>query len=282
VTTIFSWTSVDSRGPSALYIASDSRISWITATGHSTGRWDIGRKLFASRISADVFGFSGDVLFPSILLGQICSLIDASVLFSASDGPLQRAEVLRVLLARGLDAYPEEQRRDFSVFYGTRTGERPIPYRAGDVQPVINVHLFIIRWSAAGGWTLSEGPQPISSGVTAADGSGQDSLTEHVRRWAISDVGGTSRAVFGAFCDSLKSGRDLNSGGAPQLVRIGPAGPAESIGIIWEDALYLFGQQISTVAADLVEWRNSHFEACDPHTRHRRENAQRQPRPGSV
>jgi hypothetical protein len=139
VTTLFSWTSVDARGPSALYIASDSRISWITATGHPTGRWDIGRKLFAPRISADAFGFSGDVLFPSILLGQICSLIDASVLFSASDGPLQRAEIIKALLVRGLDAYPEQQRRDFSVFYGTRTGERPIPYRAGTVRPVVPI-----------------------------------------------------------------------------------------------------------------------------------------------
>lgn len=171
-----------------------------------------------------------------------------------------------MLLARGLDAYPESQRRDFSVFYGTRTGERPIPYRAGTVQPTIKFHLFVIRWSVAYGWSLLERPQPTSSDITAADGSGKDSLTAHVKRWIDSDVGRTSRAVFSAFCDSLKSGDDSKSGGAPQLVRIGPSGPAKSVGVIWEDALYLLGQQVSSRTAHLVEWRNTSFEECDPYT----------------
>lgn len=282
MTTLFSWTSVDSRGPSGLYIASDSRISWVDNDGVASARWDIGRKLFACTTSPDVFGYSGDVLFPSMLLSQVCSLIDKGILFLATDNPPQRAERLRALLERELNEYPAPHRRDFSVFYGTRSGERPIPYRAGTVQPSIKFHLFVIRWSVSVGWTSFEVAQPDSSAITAADGSGKNALDEHVLRWADSDVGRTSRALFSAFCDSLASGDDSKTGGAPQLVRIGPAGPAASIGIIWHDSLYLFGQRVPPEMARGAEWRNLAFEECDPDTRLRRTTAQRQPRPRGV
>ena len=277
MTTLCSWTSVDSRGPSAIYLASDSRISWI-APGQAA-RWDVGRKLFAAHSTADIFGFSGDVLFPSILLGQVCSLLEVGLLFTPKDPVEKRAERLQALLVRGLAEYPPPQRRAFSVFYGTRMGERPIPYRAGTKQPLVSFHLFVIRWNSETGWTLAQIAQPSSSAITAADGSGRDALDEHVRRWEQSDIGGTSRAVFGAFCDSLRSGQDPNSGGAPQLVRLGPAGPAVSIGIVWQAGRYLFGQDVGNDGTDDIEWRNSTLEECDPLTGQRRPTAQKQPRP---
>jgi hypothetical protein len=47
-------------------------------------------------------------------------------------------------------------------------------------------------------------------------GSGASATRQHGRRWKASDVGGTSRSVFSAFCDALGSKTDPLSGGAPR------------------------------------------------------------------
>jgi hypothetical protein len=78
MTTLFSWLSVDNRGPSSIYIVSDSRITW----GSSGKRWDSGRKVFATK-SADIFGYCGEVLFPSLVLSQLGDLIDRDILWSS-------------------------------------------------------------------------------------------------------------------------------------------------------------------------------------------------------
>src|SRR5579864_7490961 len=72
MTTLVPWCSVDSRGSSALCMASDSRITW----GSEVKRWDAGRKLFACKATADIFGYVGEVFFPSLVLGQITAAAD--------------------------------------------------------------------------------------------------------------------------------------------------------------------------------------------------------------
>ena len=57
MTTLISWVGIDQRRPTSLYLASDSRISW----GSQHHRWDVGRKLFSCKVSADIFGYCGDV-----------------------------------------------------------------------------------------------------------------------------------------------------------------------------------------------------------------------------
>lgn len=49
---------IDARGPSAMYIITDSRISWPNG-----GHWDAGQKTFVSACSPDIFGFCGDAFF---------------------------------------------------------------------------------------------------------------------------------------------------------------------------------------------------------------------------
>src|SRR3972149_10433699 len=81
MTSLIAWVSIDQRAPSAFYLASDSRISW----GSERARWDAGRKLFICRQYADVFGYCGDVVFPSLVLGQIADAADAGLLFHNKD-----------------------------------------------------------------------------------------------------------------------------------------------------------------------------------------------------
>ncbi len=79
MTSLISWVAIDSRGPASFYVASDSRISWAR-----DAHWDMGRKLFTCRHSPDLFGYCGDVLFPSLLLSQVSQLLDLESKISRS------------------------------------------------------------------------------------------------------------------------------------------------------------------------------------------------------
>jgi hypothetical protein len=78
MTTLISWIGVDSRKPSSLYIASDSRLSWASSDAY----WDRGRKVFSSKRLPHIWGYCGDVLYPSLALGQIIAAVDNSNLLS--------------------------------------------------------------------------------------------------------------------------------------------------------------------------------------------------------
>jgi len=279
MTTLFSWTSVDNRGPSALYVASESRFSW----GGPGKTWDSGAKLFASRTTPDLFGFSGDVLSATVLLNQTCTFLEHNALFNSSHSPNEKASRLQEFLARGFDGYPVSERAPFSIFYGTRTGERQRPHRANTPVPKIRFHLFVLDWNASDGWSVVESPMPAQSGFVAAQGSGKPVLDAHLYNWRKSDVAGTSRAAFSAFCDGLESRSDPRSGGAPQLLEIRTYGAAQAIGVVWQGKRYLLGQVVEEPpVSGSLRWINSQFEDCDPSTLERIAEGQRHPRPANI
>jgi hypothetical protein len=81
---LISWIGVDDKkkgkAVASLYIASDSRYSWSNSSSY-----DYGIKVFGSSRFPDIFGFCGDVSFPSIILRQLISQIDAGIMFSEFD-----------------------------------------------------------------------------------------------------------------------------------------------------------------------------------------------------
>ena len=79
MTLLASWVGVDTHGPASAYIVCDSRITW-----NRTTLFDYGKKVFASKIYPEIFGYAGDVLFPSIVLSQILEMIDSNLLFEYS------------------------------------------------------------------------------------------------------------------------------------------------------------------------------------------------------
>jgi hypothetical protein len=265
VTTLISWTGVDTHGPASLYLASDSRITWGTK-----GAWDLGRKVFATGTAPWIMGYCGDVVFPSLLLGQLSDLIDAGLLFRPTAGLDERGDALRAAVRDGLEAYPPDQRQDFSIVFGTRVGER--------MQATF--HLLVTTWSHAEGWAQAQIPMPATSSVTSMHGSGAAIFSESLARWGKSDAGGTSRAVFSALCDAVGAETDPHSGGAPQLVRIYRVGHARPVGVVWRGQRHVLGRPVSDSGPlDAVEWRNSVFEVCDPSTMLLKDGAQPQPRP---
>jgi hypothetical protein len=61
ITTLIAWVACDGAAKqNAVYLASDSRLSWA-----KLGYWDLGRKIFPSEKYGDILGFCSDSLFCS-------------------------------------------------------------------------------------------------------------------------------------------------------------------------------------------------------------------------
>ena len=71
---------------------------------------------------------------------------------------------------------------------------------------------------------------PLCSAELLVRGSGQDSVDNNLACWALSDAAGTSRAVFGAFAQSVYEGADPLTGGPVQLVGLRRVGSGISYG----------------------------------------------------
>jgi hypothetical protein len=268
MTTLIGWLGVDSRGPSSLYLAADSRFTWTPDV-----TWDYGRKLFASRSGPVILGYCGDVLFASHGIGQALQLLEAGLLHPEATAPEARVASLAEFLKGSLHTYPSSQQREFSVVYASRIGP--------DRHPLFFVAE--ISWSPSVGWSSVSATLPNESAVVIARGSGQRDFVAPYGRWKDGEVGRTSRAVYSAFCDHLANGTDPRTGGPPQLVGLYRTGPAVTFGVIYSGARWLSGARVpdGAVPPD-IEWRDELFQRCDGRTMAVKSDAQRHARPKSA
>lgn len=265
MTSLIAWIGVDSHGAASAYFASDSRITW-----PGLGDWDHGRKLFASRRYPHIWGYCGDVLFPTQTLSQISEMVDADLLIKSSDDVATVLQRVVSVLSDAFVTYPAAAKQGFDVLYCLREGES-VPAR---------FHVWKIAFEPSRAPRISPIPMPASSAVVTILGSGAARVAVHLKRWRASDVGGTSRAVFSGFCDSLRAAEDLHSGGPPQLVGLWRKGAGRTFGIIWSERRYFYGTEVDPAAVTpSVRWYNDTFEICDPLTLGRALAAQPQPRP---
>ena len=117
MTSLASWIGIDSRGQSSIYIVSDSRISW-----SENAVWNYGRKVFASRATPEIFGYCGDVLFPSMFLSQVVDSISIGKFDDIID-PRARAEKLLRCARASREGFPKIGVEDsFSILYCSRSG----------------------------------------------------------------------------------------------------------------------------------------------------------------
>ena len=77
MTLLASWIGVDTHGPTSAYMVSDSRISW-----GLNSKFDYGRKVFASSQYPEIFGYAGEVIFPSVVLSQLIEMIATGIRFT--------------------------------------------------------------------------------------------------------------------------------------------------------------------------------------------------------
>jgi hypothetical protein len=268
MTTLAATLSIDARGPSALYLITDSRITW----GNSTQRWDSGQKTFASRSTPDIFGFCGDAYFPPSILRQVLERIDLGIISLPENNSVHRHAIVTQHLRDSLTTQVNAPLHAFSFFHGFREN--------ASMQSTFR--LWETRYSAAAGrWDDRE--HDLKKGRSTfvhLDGSGKNVVENHQKNWTGSDAEGTSRAVFWTFCDALSSKKDPRSGGAPQLVGLWREGNGKAFGMIWNGQKYISGLVVSgSPRWDAVDWFNAEFERCDGETGQRLVGAQRHPRP---
>lgn len=247
--------SVDERGPSALYIITDSRITW----ERSTIRWDAGQKTFASHASPDIFGFCGDAFFPPAIIRQVIEQLDAKLLCGDSLDASQRHERIAGVLRQAISQRIGAPMRAFSIFHGAREGEfMKSRFRLWETMYSVAVD----RWD-----DVERNLSEDRSYLVRIDGSGRNMIENKGREWLNTNAEGTSRAAIWSFCDALASGNDPHSGGAPQLVGIWRKGPARTFGFVWHGKRYLAGLEVPEGATwHCVDWFNELFERCDGQT----------------
>jgi hypothetical protein len=249
MSSLVSWTGVDSHDPASIYIATDSRISW-----ENGGHWDSGRKVFASRSRPENFGYVGDVLFPSLVLGQISDTIESPDP-ERLPSPEARFAEINALIQEAFATLPKGERREFKIAYAQREGQGS----------ACRFRFFSLEWAPETGWFSSEKRLPTVSDTIVVWGSGTEAVSLWKQRWDESSQRSTSRSVFSSFVDAIRSGKDARSGGAPQVVRLYRKGPARPVGTIHQGHAYIFGLRASpgNHTADDFEWRNHLFERCN-------------------
>lgn len=247
MTSLVAWVGADQRGPASLNIATDSRISW-----GSKLSWDVGRKAFASRTTADIFEYVGQVEFAVTVLTQIVDAIEDG--FAPQDAASKFAW-LQERAELAFKALPQDRQKDALLVFGTREGAR--------MSSVFRLYTLELTRSSVVPICLDV---PGISSVLVLEGSGRASVSKWQARWDSSSQGGTSRAVFSAFCDALSAASDENSGGAPQLVGLYRIGTAKTFGTFYNGSSWFNGVAVEASpshSALPLEWRNRLFERCD-------------------
>lgn len=268
MTLLVAWIGVDTKGPSSVYLSSDSRISW------GNGKhFDYAKKVFAFNKYPDILGYCGDVLFPSIVLSQITEMADNGLLFEDDFTCKEKFDVINVKLKNAFLKYPNEEK-------GITSESLQVVHISRDSADNKKFICHVISWSRKRGWKDEEIPLPEQSSLLLAIGSGRTEFNKHYIRYQKGENQNTSRNVFHCFCDTLFNIEDNQCGGAPQLVGLyrKPASPAMKFGIIKDKKRYLFGAEVDNpINFDRVEWRNDLFELCDGQTMLKFEDAQHQP-----
>lgn len=263
MTSFIAWVGVDSHAPSSVYFASDSRLST------DSMQWDFGRKLFASKISPDIFGYVGDVLFPSQILSQLVDIIDSGILFLENDSVEKKLDKIRSFLKQVTKGYPNVYLEDINIYYCSRVDVGGQP----SIRSTFNIYR--LSWSSAQ-WFFEPIQLPNKSGAIVIDGTGQFVVKNSIEIWENSKHKDTSRSIFSAFCDALETGGDPDSGGAPQLVGIYRKWNAKYFGIVTKGNRYFLGLPVVISATpNNIHWFNDIFEITDGETKERRIDAQK-------
>lgn len=262
MTLLLAWVGKDSRKISSFYIASDSRISWGKPT-----KFDYGRKVFAFKNSPDILGYCGDVLYPSVILNQILEMDNDQILFKEGTTNQQRSNILFDLLQDKFQNYPSESvmRDSLEIIHVSRDNE-------------LDFICNIFSWNKINGWKCTSQEIPDGSEKVIALGTGADEYYQRYLKYYAGFSGKTSRALFQSLTHSLLKMKNLECGGAPQLVGLFNKFNGKNFGVIFEGKSYYLGKEVEPSAElNKIEWRNELFERCDGLSTKILDGAQKQP-----
>lgn len=268
MTLIVSWVGVDDKKEgkkiASIYLASDSRYTW-----NSTEKFDLGAKLFGSTKFPEIFGFCGDVLFPSIVLGQIITQIDNKLLIDDIDDAKSKNTKIFNYISSSFEKYPKKvcTNGTFIILHATRVEKK--------------FHLFKISLEKNGLLKNEEILLPSISTIVYSGGSGKIEFDKNwLFKWNAEKHNNfrTSRGAYHCLSQTLKSINDIHTGGLPQIMGLYRNKNSRLFGIIENGKKYIFGKESSEdINYSNIEWRNENFERMNPKTLNIIEGAQRQP-----
>lgn len=271
MTTLAVWVAVQRKRASSVYIASDSRITWIGDDNvHPAPNWDYARKVFACRIQPDILGYEGDVLFTTQVLGQLVDVLDAMAPGDREEFAEAKLAMVADTLKKSFATYPEGAKREFSVVHCTRIRHgRSCTFKIRRT-----------RWTSTTGWTECDLPIPATTDIVDVFGSGRMYAKDAIKRWWDGGGGYKSFSIYCGVCDAIATGTDRYTGGAPQMVGLYTKEAGRAYGIIYDGLRYVGGVVVGeSTILDRITWYNSLFEDCDPITMARKEGARRRIRP---
>ncbi|MCI4668949.1 MAG: hypothetical protein MRZ79_12520 [Bacteroidia bacterium] len=266
MTLLLSWIGVDEKKDekkiSSIYIASDSRYTWGT-----TRKFDYGIKVFGSTKYPEIFGFCGDVLFPSIIFGQIIPQIDSGILFSDEDDLYVKHDKIFNFIKSSLSIYPKASIvNTFTILHASRFKKE--------------FKLFKISYKKNGTLNKKEIHLPKESTKVFSGGSGKTEFDVNWQKWESKKHNNyrTSRAVYHCLNYTLKNIQDNQTGGLPQIVGLYRIENRRLFGIVENGKKHIYGKESSeNINSEKIEWRNEYFERMNPETLKLIEGAQRQP-----
>ncbi|MCG2633063.1 hypothetical protein L6654_41675 [Bradyrhizobium sp. WYCCWR 13023] len=218
-----------------------------------------------------MFGYCGDVVFPSLVLAQIVSAIDNGVLFRSTADAQEKQDVICEALKTSFTRRNGTPDQDFSILHLMRAGEEESrEFYGWEISYAVKAR----RWHSK---SLEV---PMTTGVVSLIGSGKPFARKYIDRWVNSDVGNRGSAIFSGFCDSLFSNEDQYSGGMPQVAALNKGSHAQIIGFIEKGRHYLNGLQILPARSlHRIKWTDRYFQDINPTTMQRKTGARRRIRP---
>lgn len=267
MTLLISWIGVDGKkegkSPASIYIASDSRYSW----SNNVNPYDYGVKIFGSTKYPEIFGFCGDVIFPSILFGQIIPQLDADLLINEKDNGEDKNQKIFGYIKTSLESYPTQfLNGSFTILHCTRIKKEFKCYKTSFTPNI--------------GLLNEEIVLPNVSTNIYIGGSGGKEFDTNWTLWDNEKHNNyrTSRAVYHCFTKTLRETKNPQVGGLPQIIGLYRKDNARIFGIIENNKKYIYGKESSDdIDFTKIEWRNGNFERMNPETLKIFDEAQRQP-----
>jgi len=172
-----------------------------------------------------------------------------------------------------LKTYPKAIAKPFGVIHCRRGGS--------DMTSAFTINH--LSWTPQTGWSENGLSIPLKSQVVGSFGSGKAKFKYWSDKFQSSDTGGTSRAVFQAFCKTLQEAKDPLIGGPPQLASLVRVGNGKQQGVVWNGEAWLAGLRLNKGDFSAsIEFRDALFQRCDPASLTLIEGAQQQPLPTQV
>ena len=267
MTMLVAWTGVDTHGFSSAYILADSRITW-----GEMSHFDSGRKVFSSKVYPEIFGYSGDVLFPTMVLSQVIEMIDSGILIHKEMPAIMKKQIIFKTIGNLLAKYPKTAISSAtSIIYVTRDN-RPEKYP--------DFKAFQMNIKEGNRITTKEVKLNKESGHFLILGSGKRELSEVLSRYSKGKNHDTTRNVFHSFISALENTNDPCVGGPPQMVGLyrKPNSAGNNFGLIYHKKRYYLGIEVAEWdCISKIPWRNHLFEICDGNTKSRKEGCAAQP-----